>query len=195
MKTAHSSQSRKWPAMAGFTLVELLAASGMATIILGAAMVTFIGVQRSVTTSLYQINAQSDQNRVFSYLRKDLRGASKVQIAAQGTEVTITVPTQAAPTLNLNLGLSLLSLLGPPQTPNATNTIRYYRQGTSVIRELNGAPTALSTSATVFQVTLTGSLVQIDAGFQPRFTLGNRTASTAATTATAYVHLLNSVAQ
>ncbi|HSI10618.1 MAG TPA: hypothetical protein VK961_01180 [Chthoniobacter sp.] len=183
--------SRNRAASAAFTLVELLASAAMLSIILGAALVTFIGVQRSVTTSLYQVNAQSDQNRVFAYVRRDLRGASNVQIAAQGTELTITLPTQAAPTLNLNLGLPLLSLLGPSQTPNASDTIRYYRQGTSVIRELNGAPTVLSTSATLFQATLNGSLVQIDAAFQPRFTLGTRATSSAATTATAYVHLLN----
>ncbi len=191
MKKRSFPISRYRGAVAAFTLVELLASAGMLSIILGGALVTFTGVQRSVTTSLYQVNAQADQNRVFAYVRRDLRGASNVQIAAQGTQLTITSPTQAAPTLNLNLGLPLLSLLGPSQTPNATDTIRYYRQGTSVIRELNGAPTVLSTSATLFQATLSGSLVQIDAAFQPRFSLNCKASSSAATTATAYVHLLN----
>ena len=195
MKTCTFPQSNKRRARAAFSLVELIAASAMASIILGAALVTFVAVQRSVATSLYQINAQSDQNRVFSYLRRDLRGASNVQIAAQGTQVTITVPTQSAPTLNLNLGLPLLSLLGPSQTPNATNTIRYYRQGTSVIREFNGAPTVLSTSATQFQVNLSGSIVRIDAAFQPRFSLGNNATTSTATAATAYAHLLNATSQ
>lgn len=191
MKTRSFPISPKCAAVAAFTLVELLASAAMLSIILGGALVTFIGVQRSVTTSLYQVNAQADQNRVFAYIRRDLRGASNVQIAAQGTKVTITLPTQAAPTLNLNLGLPLLSLLGPSQTPNPTDTVCYYRQGTSVIRELNGAPTVLSTSATLFQVTLSGSLVQVDAAFQPRFSLGGKASNSAATTATAYVHLLN----
>ncbi len=175
---------------AGMALVELLCAAALTIVMIGAALVTFIGVQRSLTASLYQVNAQGDQTRVFAYLRRDLRGASNVQIAAQGTQVTITVPTQSAPTLNLNLGLPLLSLLGSAQTPGATNTIRYYRQGTSVIREFNGAPTVLSTSATQFQVNLSGSLVQINAAFQPRYTLGARTASSAST---AYGHLLNAI--
>ena len=191
MKTRFIQITRNRAGIAAFTLVELLASAAMLSIILGGALVTFIGVQRSVTTSLYQVNAQADQNRVFAYIRRDLRGASNVQIAAQGTQVTITLPTQAAPTLNLNLGLPLLSLLGPSQTPNPTDTVRYYRQGTSVIRELNGAPTVLSTSATLFQVTLSGSLVQVDAAFQPRFSLGSKASTSAATTATAYVHLLN----
>jgi hypothetical protein len=191
MKAAPFPKSKNQRANAGMALVELICAAALTVVTVGAALVTFIGVQRSLTASLYQVNAQGDQNRVFAYLRRDLRGASNVQIAAQGSQVTITVPTQNAPTLNLNLGLPLLSLLGSSQTPGATNTIRYYRQGTSVIRELNGAPTVLSTSATQFQVNLSGTLVRIDAAFQPRYTLGTGTASSASA---AYVHLLNAVA-
>ncbi|MEP6669650.1 MAG: hypothetical protein ABJF10_10885 [Chthoniobacter sp.] len=184
------------PATRGTTLVELLCAMGMMVIAVGAALVTFIGIQRSLATSLYQVNAQSDQNRVFAYLRRDLRGASAVQITAQGTEVTVTQSTQSAPTLNLNLGLPLLSLLGAPSSATTTaNTVRYYRQGTSIIREFNGAPTQLTDSATLFQVSRSGTLMQINAAFQPRFSLANRPASTAATTVAAYVHLLNASAQ
>jgi type II secretory pathway component PulJ len=178
-------------ATAGFTLVDLLCAAGLIAIAMGAALITFVGVQRSLTTSLYQVDAQNDQNRVFAYLRRDLRGASNVQLAAQGTQVTLTIPTQAAPTFNLNLGPSLLSLLGPSQTAGATNTIRYYRQGTSIIREYNGAPAVLSASATAFQVSLNGSLVEIDASFQPRYSFGSHPTSTTATTFSAYVHLLD----
>lgn len=188
MKAVPFRTSKDRRLSAGMALVELLCAAALTIAMIGAALVTLIGVQRSLTASLYQVNAQGDQNRVLAYMRRDLRGASNVQIAAQGTQVTITVPTQSAPTLNLNLGLPLLSLLGSTQTPGTTNTIRYYRQGTSVIREFNGAPTVLSTSATQFQANLSGSLMQINAAFQPRYTIGTRTASAAST---AYVHLLN----
>ncbi|MDR3405675.1 MAG: hypothetical protein P4L99_24535 [Chthoniobacter sp.] len=191
MKALPLRMTRNRRTTSGMSLVELLCASGMVVIAIGAALVTFIGVQRSLTTSIYQMNAQGDENRVFAYLRRDLRGASNVQLAAQGTQITLTVPTQSAPTFNLNLGLSLLSLLGPPQTPGASNTIRYYRQGTSIIRELNGVPTELSSSATLFQVSLSGTLVEIDAAFQPRYSFGSRPTSTAATTVSGYVHLLN----
>ena len=191
MKLHFSPHRRNRGAVSGFTLVELLCAGGLVAVVLSAALMTFIGIQRSLAASLYQVNAQGDQNRVFAYLRRDLRGASNVQIAAQGTQVTLTEPTQAAPTLNINLGLPLLSLLGSSTTPGATNTIRYYRQGTSIIREYNGAPTALSTSATSFQVSLNGSLVQIDASFQPRYSFGSHSNPSAAMTVSGYVHLLN----
>lgn len=191
MRAEFSGMRRNRRATSGLTMVDLLCACGLIAIAMGAALVTFVGVQRSLVTSLYQVNAQGDQNRVFAYMRRDLRGASNVQITAQGTQVTITEPTQAAPTLNLNLGLSLLSLLGPSTTPGATNTISYYRQGTSIIREFNGAPAVLSTSATTFQVSLNGSLIEIDAAFQPRYSLRNQATSTAATAFSGYVHLLN----
>lgn len=191
MKMSFSPHRGNRRAISGFTLVELLCAGGLLAMVLSAALVTFIAVQRSLTASLYQVNAQGDQNRVFAYLRRDLRGASKVQITAQGTQVTLTEPTQAAPTLNINLGLPLLSLLGASTTPGTTNTIRYYRQGTSIIREYNGTPTALSASATSFQVSLNGSVVEIDAAFQPRYSFGGHSSSSAATTFSGYVHLLN----
>jgi prepilin-type N-terminal cleavage/methylation domain-containing protein len=179
---------------AGFTLVELLCAAAIFLIGLGAAFVTYLEVQHSLFTSLYQISAQDDQSRVFGYLRRDLRGASGVQISAGGTQLNLTVPTQPATTFNLNLGLSLLSLLGPTQTPNATETIQWYRQGTSVIREVNGVSTVLSSSATQFQCTLSGTEVQITAGFQPRYTFFNQNTVSPATSVTACVHLLNTTA-
>jgi type II secretory pathway component PulJ len=175
----------------GATLVDLLCASALGVVVLAGTMMTFAAVQRSFTASLYQINSLNDQSRVFSYLRRDVRGASSVQISAQGTQLTLAVPAPDTSTLNLNLGASLLSLLAPTQSAASTTTIRYYRQGTSVIREVNGTATELSSSATQFQASLQGTLVQIDTGFQPRFTIGTRSTVGAATQATALVHLLN----
>jgi len=191
MKKFTPSLHRNGASRAGMTIVELLCAMSMSVIALGAAFVTLITVQRSLNASLYQVDAQGDQNRVFAYLRRDLRGASAVQIDAQGTQLTLTIPAQSTPTFNLNLGLSLLSILTPPQNASNNITIQYYRQGASIIREVNGATTELSSSATLFNVSLSGSLVQINAGFQPHYTLLAQGQSAAASTWTAYVHLLN----
>jgi type II secretory pathway component PulJ len=173
----------------GIALVELLCASAIILVVLAGTAVTFAAVQRSLLASLYQMNAQNDQNRVFCYLRRDLRGASSVQLAAQGTELTLSVPAPSTPTLNLNLGASLLSLLTPPQSAPASTTIRYYRQGTSIIREVAGEATELSASATRFQASLQGAQIRIDARFQPRFSL--RGAASAQIETTTFVHLHN----
>lgn len=172
-------------------LVELLVSSAIAVMVLGGTMVTFSVVQRSFLASLYQMNSQGDQNRVVSYLRRDLRGASSVQFAAQGTQLTVSVPAPAAPTMNLNLGAALLSLLTPSPSVPGTTTIRYYRQGTSIMREVNGTATVLSTSATQFQCALQGGSVRVDASFQPRFTFGVKAAVGSTTKASIAVHLLN----
>ncbi len=172
-------------------LVELLCASALAVLVLGATLITFAAVQRSFLASLYQVDSQSDQNRVLSYLRRDLRNASVVQVSAQGTQLTLTMPAQAAPTLNLNLGLPLLSMLTPPHSAPANTTIRYCRQGATIIRESNGVITELSTSATQFEACLSGSTVQINTGFQPRFSLGAKVTAAASTQATTVVHLLS----
>ena len=191
MKTKQPKPGLNGRSEEGAALVEVLCASALGIMVLTGTMLTFGAVQRSFTASLYQMNSLNDQSRVFSYLRRDLRGASSVQIAAQGTQITLTVPAPDASTLNLNLGASLLSLLAPAQNAPATTTIRYYRQGTSIMREVSGVATELSTSATEFQVSLQGALVEIDTGFQPRFTIGVRAAVGAATQATAMVHLQN----
>jgi type II secretory pathway component PulJ len=194
MKSLSPNFRRKSPLCAGMTLVELLCATSVCVIALGAAFITLITTQRSLNASLYQVDSQGDENRVFAYMRRDLRGASSVQIDAQGTQLTVTIPAQTAPTFNLNLGLSLLSLLTPTQNAPTNTTIQYYRQGTSIIRELNGAPTELSSSATLFNVSLSGSLVQINAAFQPRYTFLCQGQSSASTPFTGYVHLLNTTA-
>lgn len=176
---------------AGMALVELLTASSIALMVFAGAAVTLVAVQRSFMASLSQIDSQADQNRVFSYLRRDLRGASAVQIAAEGTQLTITSPAKTKPPVNLNLGAALLSLLMPPQSVPSSVTVRYYRQGTSILRETGGASVELTKSATQFQCALQGGAVRVDAGFQPRYTFGVRSLAGATTKASASVRLLN----
>ena len=131
----------------GTSLVELMVAIAICSVVLGSILGTFIAQQRSLISAVYQMDAQSDESRVMSYLSKDLRNASSVQLQAGGTQATLTIPAPATmPTagvityhFNLNLGLPLLSLLFPPSngsssTPPSTSnvtTIQYYRQGTS----------------------------------------------------------------
>ncbi len=90
--------------------------------------------------------------------------------------------------MNGNLGASLLSLLAPP-APATSTTVRYYRQGTSIIREVAGVGTVLASSATKFEATRLGLLVKVDAGFQPRFSVAGRAGLGTANEASAYAHL------
>ncbi len=172
-------------------LVEVLSASALGALLVAGTMTTFSAVQRSFVASLYQISSQNDQNRVFSNLRRDLHGATSVKIPGEGTDVmTLTIPAASVYPMNGNLGASLLSLLAQPD-PATSTTVRYYRQGTSVIREVAGVgTTVLASSATKFEATrLLGRLVKVDAGFQPRFSLAGRAGLGTANEASAYAHL------
>ena len=171
-------------------LVEVLSASALGALLVAGTMTTFSAVQRSFVGSLYQISSQNDQNRVFSNLRRDLHGATSVAIGGAGTDVTLTIPAASLSPMNGNLGASLLSLLAPPD-PATSTTVRYYRQGTSIIREVAGVgTTVLASSATKFEATrLLGRLVKVDAGFQPRFSLAGRAGLGTANEASAYAHL------
>ncbi len=169
-------------------LVEVLCASAVGAVLVAGTMTTFSAVQRSFVASLYQISSQNDQNRVFSNLRRDLHGATTVAIGGAGTDVTLTIPAASLSPMNGNLGASLLSLLAPPD-PATSTTVRYYRQGTSMIREVAGVGTVLASSATKFEATRLGLLVKVDAGFQPRFSVAGRAGLGTANEASAYAHL------
>ena len=114
----------------GITLVETMVAAAVSLVLFGAVLASFIAQQRAFVAALYQMDSQGDENRVLAYISRDLRQASVVSITANGTNVALTLPVQAAPTLNINLGLPLLSLLGGSTTPPATTAIQYfYRRG------------------------------------------------------------------
>ncbi len=176
----------------GFTLVEVMIASAVAVIMFGGMLVTLIAQQRGFIAALFQMDAQGDESRVMAYLSRDLRNATAVSISAQGTQVTLTVPTSSAPgTLNVNLGLPLLSLLTPSSSSPTTQTITYYRQGTAVIRQVGNVQTQLSNSATQFLVSRAGTMVSTNLTFQPCFAICTDASTSNGTQVTSCVYLLN----
>jgi len=173
------------------TLVELMVSTTVSAIVFGSIMVTFVAQQRSFVAALYQMDAQQDESRVMGYLSKDLRNASAIQLQAGGTEATLTIPAQTSYTLNLNLGLPLLSLLAPPSNAANNTTIVYYRQGAAIMREVNGVATALTTCATGFTLSPAGSMARVDMTFQPRFSIFSNPSNPPATQVTTFVFLPN----
>lgn len=157
----------------GIALVEVMTAAAVAVILFGGMLITLMEQQRTFISALYEMDAQGDESRVQAYLSRDLRQATSMQISTDGSEVTLAIPsTSAAFTLNSNLGLPLLSLLSTSSTGSATTTVSYYREGTSVVRDVGGAETQLSSSATQFQVSRNGTLAWTDMAFQPAFSQG-----------------------
>lgn len=173
------------------TLIEMMAATSVSAIVFASIMVTFVAQQRSFVAALYQMDAQQDESRVMGYLSKDLRNASSIQLQAGGTKATLTIPGQTSYSLNLNLGLPLLSLLAPPSSASNNTTVVYYRQGASIMREVNGVATALTTCATQFALSPSGSMARVDMSFQPRFSVFSNSSNPPATQVTTFVFLPN----
>ncbi len=189
MRSAHSVRGRA--ARSGFTILEMVLAAAVVTVILGSIVTTFSALQGSFLASEYQIDAQADESRVLAYISRDIRQASTVQVSADNASLTLSVPSTSTPTLNLNLGPALLSLLGVSGSAPGSTTIQYYRQGTSIIRNVGGTSTALSSSATNFQVTMMGSLARIDVAFIPRYSMQTSTTKPPPTQMTGFVSLMN----
>jgi len=71
---------------AGFTLVELLIATGISGVI-GAALLTgSVIMQKSFAASRHHIDAQAEQLRLIDYMGLDLRRALKVTVTATSTD-------------------------------------------------------------------------------------------------------------
>jgi type II secretory pathway component PulJ len=192
MNAHHSTFSRSEnSAVCGFTLMEVMLSVVIGAAVLFGVVITFSTLNRSFQAALYQMDSQGDESRVLAYLSRDLHQASSVQMSAGGTALTLSIPMASTPTLNVNLGLPLLSLLNSSSTSPAVSTVQYYRQGSTIIRDTGSTTTALSSSATSFQVTKTGGMVRVDLAFQPRFSIAGASATSPSIAVSAYVDLLN----
>ncbi len=174
-----------------FTLLEVMLSASIGAVVLFGVIITFSTLNRSFQAALYQMDSQGDESRVLAYLSRDLHQASTVQVSAGGTALTLSIPTQSAPTLNLNLGLPLLALLNNSGTAPAVTTVQYYRQGSTIIRDTGTSTKELSSSATKFQVMTTGGMARVDLAFQPRFSIAGSSATAPSVPVSAYVDLLN----
>jgi Tfp pilus assembly protein PilW len=129
---------------AGFTLTELLVASGLSTLLLAGLLVGALSLQRGYAAAQHQILCQEDEMRVIDYITRDLRRATGVTISNQNRLLTVTLPDQvdlAAGTLRLP---SIVA--GVVQYGNTPATVSYYVSGTAFVRKENGVETSISTN-------------------------------------------------
>lgn len=129
-------------AIAGFTLTELLVASGLSTMILAGLITGAISLQRGYAAAQHQILCQEDQMRVIDFLTRDLRRATSVTISNQNRMVTMTLPDQ----VDLVAGTLRLPAIanGAVQYGNTPATVSYYVSGTAFVRKENAVETNLS---------------------------------------------------
>jgi Tfp pilus assembly protein PilW len=188
--------NRRFP-IAGFTMTELLVATGLSSVLLAGLVIGGLALQRGYAAAQHQILCQEDQMRVIDYITRDLRRASSVTIANQNRMLTMTLPDQ------VDLSSSTLRLPsivnGVVQYGNTPATVAYYVSGTAFVRKENGVETNLSTNRfgledfSVFNDTpgSTPALVRFTVSFVQKFSRTGGADSRAASRCSAVVRLRN----
>ena len=187
---------------AAFTLVELLVATALGSVVMGWVGLSFVSLQRSFEASNYQMTAQNDQLRVLDYLSRDLRMASAVATANGSTKVVLTLSADGSGT-SLNLGPLLNGLLGGSATGGAStrsaasgaagsgDTVAYYVEGGQFIREFNGTQTVIADTVAGVTFTPDGAFLKTDVLFTPRYSCSPTTARQPDTRASNRIFLRN----
>ena len=194
-----------------FTLVELLVATGVSGLVLGALVAGSIALQRSFAATIDYGNAQSDQMRISDYLAVDMRRALTVVPDGAGG-VTMTLPnyynsdgTAKSPTVISTMGWpskkrkkkkhkhqNIIISQTTAYDAGATTTVKYYKGNAGAVgkdpakfyRESAGIARAIATDVSDFQVTLSedGDLARTSITFTPRFKMHRTSGEDASTT-------------
>ncbi len=154
-----------------FTLVELMVATSIMSVMSGALMMGFVALQRNFfATSDYSTN-HADEMRISDYISQDLRSALSVAFTGTGssTVVTMSLPNfydnaraPRIPVVNKNGTVTYKDTTTTPAT--ATSTVIYYLSNGIMYRQQNGTNMALAVNVADFQLTATDSAVDPNAG-------------------------------
>lgn len=159
------------------TLVELMVAVALGSMLMGWVGLAFMALQRSFEAANYQMTAQNDQLRVLDYISRDLRTAATVTVSSGNGKVTVTLPTDNTSTLGLKLGPLLDPLLSTAASAVPMTTVAYYVEGGQLIREVNKVQNVIADTVDNVQFTPSGSYVTTDVVFTSRFSSSPTTAS------------------
>jgi hypothetical protein len=163
--------------LTGFTLVEMLMTLGSSSIVLTALVIGGVALQRSyVALQNYSI-AEGDQLRVSDYIAMDVRRALTASVDSNNV-LTITIPNYYDANNNNPKWSNAHPVTPSFGTTNniqygaGATTIKYYKLGSSFVREVNGTQNTVATNVSSFNVTpqdLTSS-VSCSIMFFPTFT-------------------------
>lgn len=178
------------PGTSAFSLVELIVAAAVGSIVMAAMLSGAMMIQRCLAGAEDFALAKGDQARLSDYLALDLRRALTVTAGPAGgsTIMTATIPAYYDNT-------------GQPRTPTITNyvanygdaaqpvTVVYRKIGSSIVRQENaGALQIIAENVADFQLSVEdlGKVVKTQITFAPRFrhvaTAGTREATSVFTT-------------
>ena len=194
----------------GFTLTELMIATGTGGVVLAAIMASSIALQKTLNAIDNYFATQMQQIRIIDYLNRDVKRALAVTTSVDLQSVTITLPSYLIQAGDPE-AIANPSLVGTARTPTisntssgpqvnygaSTSTIIYSISGMSILRTENGSVTmvASSTDQLVPQTTdvelANTEYARTSVTFQPIFTSGNLAAERNGTTLFSTAYLRN----
>ena len=194
----------------GFTLTELMIATGTGGVVLAAIMASSIALQKTLNAIDSYFATQMQQIRIIDYLNRDVKRALAVTTSVDLQSVTITLPSYLIQAGDPE-AIANPSLVGTARTPTisntssgpqvnygaSTSTIIYSISGMSILRTENGSVTmvASSTDQLVPQTTdvelANTEYTKTSITFQPIFTSGGAVASRSGTTVYSTAYLRN----
>lgn len=133
---------------AAFTLADLLIAMMLVSMVLAGTITAQFALTRSVALSDQASLGNNDAARVADYIAKDLRSALSASVS--GNILTITVPDYfSSPGVPRTPSLSY----GTVQYTTTPLTIRYLKQGYTIVREESGVAKVIANWIRGFTVT------------------------------------------
>jgi len=194
----------------GFTLGELMIATGTGGVVLAAIMASSIALQKTLNAIDNYFATQMQQIRIIDYLNRDVKRGLAVTTSVDLQSVTITLPSYLIQAGDPE-AIANPSLVGTARTPTisntssgpqvnygaSTSTIIYSISGMSILRTENGSVTmvASSTDQLVPQTTdvelANTEYARTSVTFQPIFTSGNLAAERNGTTLFSTAYLRN----
>ena len=194
----------------GFTLTELMIATGTGGVVLAAIMASSIALQKTLNAIDNYFATQMQQIRIIDYLNRDVKRGLAVTTSVDLQSVTITLPPYLIQAGDPE-AIANPSLVGTARTPTisntasgpqvnygaSTSTIIYSISGMSILRTENGSVTmvASSTDQLVPQTTdvelANTEYARTSVTFQPIFTSGNLAAERNGTTLFSTAYLRN----
>jgi Tfp pilus assembly protein PilW len=194
----------------GFTLAELMIATGTGGVVLAAIMASSIGLQKTLNAIDNYFATQMQQIRIIDYLNRDVKRGLIVTTSVDLQSVTVTVPSYLIQAGDPE-AIANPSLVGAPRTPTisytstgpqvnygaSTSTVVYSISGMSILRTENGTVTmvASSTDQLVPQTTdvelANTEYARTTVTFLPIFTSGNLAAERNGTTLFSTAYLRN----
>lgn len=149
-----------------FTFVEILVAAGVFSVLAVAMLTMWSGLQTSSVNTRAYAQRQSDQMRVFDYLKRDIRRASTIAIyngatlvtgTAFGSELRVTIPNYYTDAREEDNGIGANTAVTPTLSGATVNygtvlTVRYFVSNGAIIRSEGATSRQLADPAGAFAI-------------------------------------------